>query len=82
MVEKPLYLIGTQVRALDKGDWEAFQDDFSRHYVTDSRWCGEKFTSWSLEKYDGYKPVAKRAGYIDNETAVFYYGSRRQAEEA
>jgi hypothetical protein len=76
IVEKPLYFVGTQVRALDKGDWEAFKEDFSKHYVIDSRWCGEKFTSWSLEKYDGYKLVAKRGGYVDAETGIFHHGSR------
>jgi len=33
--------------------------------------AAKKFTSWSLEKYDGYKLVAKRGGYIDNETGAF-----------
>ncbi len=80
VADPPPYMTGTRVRGLDNGDWEAFTEDFSKHYVTDSRWCGGKFTVWSLEKYDGYKLTAKRTGYLDNETGVYFFG-RRAGEE-
>jgi len=76
VADPPLYLVGTQVRGLDRGNWEAFTADFSKHYATDSRWCGGRFTVWSLEKYDGYKLVVQRRGYLDNGTGVYFYGQK------
>lgn len=76
VVEAPLYMVGTQIRGLDTGDWEAFMEDFSKHYATDSRWCGGRFTVWSLEKYDGRKLMAQRSGYLDHGTGVYFYGQK------
>jgi hypothetical protein len=76
VADPPLYMVGTLTRSLDTGDWEAFTADFSKHYTTDSRWCGGRFTVGNLEKYDGYNLVAQRSGYLDNGTGVYFYGQK------
>jgi hypothetical protein len=75
IVEKPLYLVGTQVRGYAGGkSWEAFKDDLSALYVADGRWG--RFTIWTLEA-DGPRGLQKkRGGYTDTETGIFHYGSR------
>jgi hypothetical protein len=80
-LDPPLYMTGIQVRGIGSEDWEAFPEDFSRHYSTDSRWCGGRFTVWTLKKYDGYKLTVRRSGYLDIETgATSSAGGRGRGE--
>ncbi|MBU4353828.1 MAG: hypothetical protein KJ822_00615 [Proteobacteria bacterium] len=77
VVEAPLYMVGTQARGLGRnGSWEAFREDFSKHYTNDSRWCGGRFVLWTMEQYDGCKLAKTRGGYLDTITGVHHYGRR------
>ena len=75
LVEKPLYLVGTQVRGLNlPGSWEAFKDDLSVLYQQDSRWCGGRFLLWTFETYGDFgKRLSIRQGHWISETGVYIY---------
>lgn len=81
IVEKPLYLVGTQVRGLNlPGSWEAFMEDGSKFYQVDSRWCGGRFYLWTLEVYgDWGKRLKVRQGYWITNTGVFIYTGPKEA---
>ena len=75
VVEAPLYLVGTQVRAYAGGkSWEAFKDDLSALYSCDARWG--RFTIWTLEADSPRGLQKKRGGYTDSQTGTFYYCGR------
>jgi hypothetical protein len=80
LVEKPLYLVGTQVRGLNlPGSWEAFKDDLSVLYQQDSRWCGGRFLLWTFETYGDFgKRLSIRQGYWIAETGVYIYSGPKK----
>jgi hypothetical protein len=82
VVEKPLYLVGTQVRALHlPGSWEAFKDDLSVLYHQDSRWCGGRFLLWTFETYGDFgKRLSRRQGHWITETGVYIYSGPKGAK--
>jgi hypothetical protein len=79
VVEKPLYMVGTQVRGLNlPGSWEAFKDDLSVLYQQDSRWCGGRFLLWTFETYGDFgKCLSIRQGYWIAETGVYIYSGSK-----
>jgi hypothetical protein len=80
VVEKPLYLVGTQVRAFHlPGSWEAFKDDLSVLYLQDSRWCGGRFLLCTRETYDVFgKRLSIRQGHWITETGVYIYSGPKE----
>jgi len=80
LVEKPLYLVGTQVRGLNlPGSWEAFKDDLSVLYQQDNRWCGGRFLLCTRETYGDFgKRLSRRQGHWISETGVYIYSGPKE----
>jgi len=73
----PLYFVGTQVRSLGReNSWEAFKDDMSVLYDTNSRWLGGRYVKWTLSVPGPFGIKQKRGGYFDMATGIYVFGRR------